>query len=401
MTTPKLLLAFVVSLSLTLALAPRVSALNWTIELVDGSSVRVGNYNSIALDPSGLPHIAYFDFDYQTLRYAKRLPSGTWQIEFPDPQLGGSSVGQTPSIAVDSSGRPHISYHDLANKDLKYVTKSTSGTWHTETVDSGADTGYGTSIALDSSGLPHITYHDVSLSGDLKYARKYCKGPVGGFPPRRICAWSIEIVDPGWTGKSSIALDSNGVPHIIYAYSVFPVEQGIKYANKSTSGWVIEIVGSGYWAGRSPSMALDSGGLPHISYYDMANQDLTYARKLASGGWSLQIVDSMGDGEAGPESVSSIAVDSRGLPHISYYDVSNDDLKYARKLCYTPSWGGRPVCSWSTHTVEAAGVSGPFAYTSIALDANGLPHISYWANPQDLKYAKEFRGKFVSPQEVL
>ena len=68
-------------------------------------------------------------------------------------------VGYYTSIALDTSGKAHISYCDDTNDDLKYATNG-SGSWVTTTVDSGGDVGRYTSIALDTSGKAHISYYD-------------------------------------------------------------------------------------------------------------------------------------------------------------------------------------------------------------------------------------------------
>ena len=73
---------------------------------------------------------------------------------------------------------------------------------------------------------------------------------------------------------------------------------------------------------------------------------------------------------------SSIAIDSNDCPHISYSDLGNLDLKYAY-------WDGN---SWNIETVDAAGEVG--FTTSLALDGNDYPHISYFDYSNlDLKYA--------------
>jgi hypothetical protein len=69
---------------------------------------------------------------------------------------------------------------------------------------------------------------------------------------------------------------------------------------------------------------LDSGGKPHISYYDYTSVNLKYARWTGSA-WSVETVDSTGD----VGDYTSLALDSEDRPHISYYDYTNKNLKYA------------------------------------------------------------------------
>ena len=96
--------------------------------------------------------------------------------------------------------------------------------------------------------------------------------------------------------------------------------------------WSIETVDSDGFVGRHASLALDTNGYPHISYYYGSNGNLKYAKWTDGSEWSLETIDS--DGAVGM--YTSIALDTNDYPHISYYNNTNNDLKYAYYISEIP-----------------------------------------------------------------
>jgi hypothetical protein len=116
---------------------------------------------------------------------------------------------------------------------------------------------------------------------------------------------------------------------------------------------------------------VDGSGYLHISYYNATYGDLKYAYKDVSG-WHTETAD----GGASVGLYSSLAIDGSGYPHVTYYAEANGDLKYGR----------RDGLGWHLETVDATGAVG--RHTSVALDTSGYPHVSYYDETNmDLKYA--------------
>ncbi|MFA9412503.1 MAG: carboxypeptidase regulatory-like domain-containing protein, partial [Deltaproteobacteria bacterium] len=66
-------------------------------------------------------------------------------------------------------------------------------------------------------------------------------------------------------------------------------------------------------------------GAARLTYFDESARDLKYATQQPGASWVLQTVDSLGD----VGRYTSIAIDSLGHAHVSYYDTTNSNLKYA------------------------------------------------------------------------
>jgi hypothetical protein len=129
--------------------------------------------------------------------------------------------------------------------------------------------------------------------------------------------------------------------------------------------------------GYYTSITVGGDGLPVISYYDLTNHDLKVAHCSNASCTGATITTVIIAGDVG--SYPSITVRADGLPIISYYDATNKDLKVAR--CSNASCFGAAI-----NTPDSVGDVG--WYNSIAMGVDGLPVISYLDSTNgDLKVA--------------
>ncbi|MFH1415927.1 MAG: Ig-like domain-containing protein [Elusimicrobiota bacterium] len=250
----------------------------WSIETVD-SGTETGWRTSIAVDAQGYPHIAYHEHGSFDLKYAK-WNGIAWDKALLD-EIG--SCGHWSSIAFDSSGNPHVSHlrYNPLPLVVRYGSNPGSGwTFEDVAVLEGEDYAPKTSLAVDSSGNPHIVFREKETECILKYSRK-----TGS-------TWQTEtLASDGSVYYPSIAIDSSDNIHVSYYDDV---TKKLKYAKRTGSVWTKETVSSTDYSGGYSSIDVDSNGYPCISCYNYSDKDLISVRWTGSA-WLVETVDSTGD----------------------------------------------------------------------------------------------------------
>ena len=275
------------------------------------------------------------------------------------------------AVALSTSGEPHVTFYDEVQRDLIYLFRE-GRQWGRVTVASEGDVGLYTSLVLDEAHQPHITFYDASL-GILKYA--HWTGE----------SWLIEVVDDaGDTGLYSVvSLNGNGQPVVVYFSRT---EEAVKLATRAgNGGWQAEtVVVLGSQERTYLSLVIGDGDVPHVSFYDSVERTLNYATVVA-GEWLTGVVDD--DQWVGQ--ANSIGVDEQGYPHISYFDNFNRHVKYA-------GWTGS---EWLVEVVAEVGGFILNIHTSLAVDSTGVPFVSYHTpSPSRIEVAHRSENGWVAEE---
>jgi hypothetical protein len=308
-------------------------------------AIDVGGYNSLAYRPfDDVPYMSYYDASNGNLTLAHLLPGGggncgtgnMWHCEALD-GTNGDNVGNYTSLAfwADESAKSWkigISYHDVTNRGLKFVSWTCGPLYCTikniVTIDSSTNTmishGLYTSLKFSPDGTPHIAYYTQNiLSADsLRYASYVGSG--------------------GNCGEGS-----------------------------ATGKWNCTVIDAGEAVGQYASMDLTYDGSPYIAYYDGTGKNLKVAYYLGivdidcndDNGWECKTLDSTGDVGLYTSITAQHKVGDK-LFRVAYYDKTNGHLKY-----YDPSFLALVVDDMNT-SLTVMGIS-------MDIDSDGYPIIAY------------------------
>lgn len=336
---------------------------NWDYQTVSSG----GSRSSLAIDTVGIPHIAYGSGN---IFYARPV-NGVWEVEnIQDPVFPDADY-DSPSLALDSENHPHIVYDfsipNTTIDNLRYVYW-TGTSWQRQVIDSNSSSS-GISLDVDDNDNWHVSYYN-GVNGSLRYASN-----ANGGISQTIDSF-IRLQGNILPVSTSLVTDNDNTPHLVY-HDIY--RHQLKYIRLLSDGSPIEVIDQANNLGQYTSLVIGNESLLLVGYYDGFANDLKFASS-ENGVWDIQTLQ--GETAGG----SSLAIDSNGYPHISYYGGSSQ----AREL-HVSHWNGS---TWIDEVIdENIGflVTSGFYQTALAIDRSGHYHIAY-AGDNRLRYAHNING---------
>jgi hypothetical protein len=254
-------------------------------------------YPSLALDSSGNPIVAWEEYDGNNSNiYVKRWNGSAWV------QMGGAldvtlaDPANSPSLEVDSSGKPVVTWQEGFSTQMKvYVKRWTGTTWSQVgttplniTATQSAET---PSLALDAAGQPVVAWQEFYPGGFYNiYVRRWTGTAwvvVGANP--------LEVKISNYAMYPSLALDSVGNPVVAWeecdASQIGPrdcLKESDLYVKRFTAnGWQpfgraidVNVTNESY----NSSLARKSNDRPVVTWQEANN---VYVKEWTGTTWAL------------------------------------------------------------------------------------------------------------------
>ncbi len=175
-----------------------------------------GAYIAMAKDKGGSPGIVYYDRVVGNLVMASKS-SGQWVTTIVDGESGGvdtGDVGIGATLAIDDSGIWHIAYSNGYDETLQYIEVKDGVAGLPEVIDDGSGiegaafedgrhiVGDDANIHVSAGGEIQVSYQDAT-AGTLHYAV--------GTPSANGHSWAVKVIpQEGFAGAFSRVIDNGG-----------------------------------------------------------------------------------------------------------------------------------------------------------------------------------------------
>jgi hypothetical protein len=227
---------------------------SWDIQIIENIFMSWDDSPYMVFDTSNYPHVAYVDEGVNTLIKYAEWNSSSWIIQTSTPPSWVGNDNSRAQLLLDTSGYSHIicfSSYGAGDFDLQHGQWNGTS-WNYVTIDSQVQNYSYSHPVIDKHNCMHISY---SKNEDLYYAK------WDGV------SWSTQVVCSGGYMGSSLALDKNGYPNIVFC-NHGNITQNLYFAKWNGSQWSVEQIPNPNPNGTSwCSLALDSKDNAHIVYW--------------------------------------------------------------------------------------------------------------------------------------
>jgi len=338
---------------------------SWTFTTVATAGI-FGKFCDVEVDATDEPMIAVYNDTADDLYFCNGSDY-TWDCEA---VATDTIIGQYADLII-YGGQAHIIAFNSSNTSVEYFNGS-SGSW------TGPDfvaiiSGYELDVDIDSTGEFHIS----AVTSNLELF--YINGTYGDWDTTEVIGGGLH---PVW-GYSSIAVDSNDIPHLVYIdynHTGGTIDGNLTYTNFSDGAWDnstfdhdIEVYGDDDASpGGGPSIALTGSDLPLVLAYNKTDGDL----RACISNFTDWICDSIGPISAGMTYNSygkALVWDSTNSKAWGvFYNGTGDDLYL---LGWTPELGTTSVTVLNMEGTSADTTYelGSEAQLMVNLTVSGLP----------------------------
>ncbi|MFZ5516843.1 MAG: choice-of-anchor D domain-containing protein [Candidatus Zhuqueibacterota bacterium] len=345
---------------------------------------------SIAMDAPGNPVVAWYENNASGKNqvYVKRWNSGTssWDLMGGSLNVNSGKTANSPSIAMDASGNPIVSWYEFNASSLLqvYVKRWNSGTssWDlmggSLNVDSGKNASK-PSIATDSLGNPIVSWYEYNASSLLQV---YVKRWNSGTSSWDLMGGSLNVDSGKNANKPSIATDASGNPIVSWCeYNAsYKNQVYVKRWNSGTSSW--DLIGESLnvdsdQGALSPSIAMDASGNPIVSWYEKNASSVyqVYVKRWNSGTSSWDLMGGSLNLNAGKTAqFPAVAIDASGNPIVSWFEYNASEIYQI----YVKRWNSG-TSSWNLMGESLNVDAGKDAQApAVAIDASDNPIVSWF-----------------------